>query len=109
MSRYVLIESRNPFDSLDCRFVTETARALKERGNEVVVFLVQNGVLAVREKAAGSHLPLLSKAGVALLADSFSLRERGIRSSELGPGVQETGIEALVDLIVSEDAKTIWH
>jgi predicted peroxiredoxin len=109
MSRYVLIESRNPFESRDCRFVTETACALKERGNEVVVFLIQNGVLAVRRKATGSHLPSLYEAGVALLADAFSLRERGIQSGELLPGIQEAGIEALVDLIVTETTKAIWH
>jgi predicted peroxiredoxin len=82
---------------------------LNELGNEVVVFLVQNGVLAARRRAAGSHLPLLSEAGVTLLADSFSLRERGIQSTELGPGIQESGLDALVDLIMSPSAKTIWH
>jgi predicted peroxiredoxin len=109
MSRYVIIESRNPFDSRECRFITETARALKERGNEVVVFLVQNGVLAVRKKAAGNHLRLLSEAGVALLADTFSLSERGIQTSELIPAIQQAGVDALVDLVVTENTKAIWH
>src|SRR5258708_2206436 len=109
MSQYVFIESRDPFESRDCRFVAETACALKEGGNEVVVFLVQNGVLAARQKAAGSHLPLLSEAGVTLLADDFSLRERGIQRAELGPGIKEAGIDDLVDLIARDNTKAIWH
>ena len=109
MSRYVFIESRDPFESRDCRFVSETARALKESGNEVVVFLVQNGVLAARKKAIGSHLPSLSEAGVTLLADNFSLRERGIQRAELGWAIEEAGIDVLVDLIATADTKAIWH
>ena len=49
MSNYIFIETRDPFESRDIRFVEETATALKERGHEVTVFLVQNGVLASRK------------------------------------------------------------
>ena len=48
MSRYVFIESRDPFESRDTRFIEETAVEVKERGHEVTVFLVQNGVFAAR-------------------------------------------------------------
>jgi len=51
MTRYVFIESRDPFESRDARFVVETATALKRRGDEVTVFLVQNEVLAARRDA----------------------------------------------------------
>jgi hypothetical protein len=51
MTRYVFIESRDPFESRDTRFVEETAVAVKERGHDVTVFLVQNGVLAARKSA----------------------------------------------------------
>jgi len=109
MSQYIFIESRDPFACRGCRFVAETARALKESGNKVVVFLVQNGVLAARQKAVESHLPLLSGAGVTVLADEFSLRERGIQSAELGAGIKEAAIDALVDLVAMDNTKAIWH
>ena len=48
MARYVFIESRDPFESRDTQFVEDTAIAVRERGHEVTVFLVQNGVLAAR-------------------------------------------------------------
>jgi hypothetical protein len=75
----------------------------------VTVFLVQNGVLGARARARGSHLPELAKARVTLLADGFSLRERGIGAGDLAAGVQEASIDTLVELIAQENIKAIWH
>jgi hypothetical protein len=44
-----------------------------------------------------------------VLADEFSLRERGIRGDELAAGVRPAGIDTLVDLVVDEGRKVIWH
>ena len=107
MTKYVFIESRDPFASRDTEFIEQTAIAVKDRGHEVTVFLVQNGVLAARNGAR--RLKRLADAGVTLLADDFSLRERGITSAELAQSVQECGIDALVDAIVQKNTKAIWH
>lgn len=108
-SRYVLIESRDPFDSADTGFVADTAEALRARGRAVTVYLVQNGVLASRSGARGSHVPRLTDAGVTVLADDFSLRERGIEAGEMTGGVREASIDTLVDLVMQPGAKAIWH
>src|SRR6185436_16946244 len=107
MTRYVFIESRDPFESRDTQFVEETAIAVKERGHEVTIFLVQNGVLAAREGAR--RLKRLAEAGVTLLADDLSLRERGITAGELAPSVRESAIGALVDALVQDGTKALWH
>ena len=109
MTNYLFIESRDPFGSTDTTFVTDTAITLKQRDNEVTLFLVQNGVLAARKNARGSHLPQLSKAGVRVIADDFSLRERGIEADELLPGIQQSSIDSLVDILIRENTKAIWH
>ena len=70
---------------------------------------MQNGVLAARERARNSPLPQLAKAGVTLLADDFSLRERGISAAELSSGIKESSIDALLDAIVQENTKVMWH
>jgi intracellular sulfur oxidation DsrE/DsrF family protein len=108
-SQYVFIESRDPFESADTGFVADTAAALRRRGRPVTVFLVQNGVLASRAAARGSQVPRLTDAGVTVLADDFSLRERGIEAGELGAGVQPSAIDALVDLLVQPGTKAVWH
>jgi predicted peroxiredoxin len=107
MTAYILIESRDPFESRDTEFIEQTAIAIKERGHAVTVFLVQNGVLAARSKAG--RLRRLAEAGVTLLADDFSLRERGIKAEELADGVKESGVERLVDTITQANTKAIWH
>ena len=109
MSHYVFIESRDPFESRDTRFVEETATALKQRGHEVTVFLVQNGVLGSRQNVRDSALSRMAKARVNLLADDFSLCERGIQPADLQTGIQPTSIETLVDALVQENTKAIWH
>jgi predicted peroxiredoxin len=90
MTRYLFIESRDPFESRDAQFIVHTASALKQRGDDVTVFLVQNGVLAARKNARASHLPQLAEIGVNLLADDFSLRERGIRGEEINREIRES-------------------
>ena len=109
MSYYIFIETRDPFESRDTQFVEQTATALMQRGHAVTVFLVQNGVLASRRNIPDSALSRMAGAGITLLADDFSLCERGIQPAELQPGVQPTSIETLVAALVQENTKAIWH
>jgi len=107
MTAYVFIESRDPFESRDTTFVEQTAIAVRERGHAVTVFLVQNGVFAARKNTA--RLTRLAEAGVTLIADDLSLRERGIQREELADGIREAGIDSLVDVIGRANTKAIWH
>jgi sulfur relay (sulfurtransferase) complex TusBCD TusD component (DsrE family) len=109
MTNYLFIESRDPFESRDTRFVEQTTTALLQRGNEVTIFLLQNGVLAARKNARDATLRRMAEAGVKVLADDFSLLERGIQTGELAPGIQPSNIETLVDALVQENTKAIWH
>ena len=109
MANYVFIESRDPFESPDTSFVLDTAASLKKRGNNVTVFLVQNGVLAARKEARRSHVAQLLDNGVTVLADDFSLHERGIQPDEFQNTIKTSSIDHLVDLLVQENTKAIWH
>lgn len=109
MSRYLIIESRDGFESRDTTFVAETATSLKGLGHTVTVFLVQNGVLAARRLGRESSLTRMSREGVIILADDFSLNERGIQPAELAPGIQQSNIASLVDALVQANTKAIWH
>lgn len=109
MSKYLVIESRDPFDSADVQNLYELAGGLTEQADELTVYLVQNGVLPTRRgSAAAKQLTTLAK-GAAVLADDFSLRERGIREDDLAEGVRVAGVETLVDLLAEDGRKVLWH
>lgn len=108
MSKYLFIESRDPFESQDCQILYDLAQGQVKEGNEVTVFLIQNGALPARRGARyAGRLAELVQGGVTVLADDFSLKERAVR--HLADGIKPSHVEELVDLVLSEGTKTIWH
>ncbi len=108
MAKYLLIESRDPFESNDVAFCYDLAADLAGAGNEVTLFLVQNGVLPARSGVAFEGLSKVASAGVEVLADDFSLRERAIAESGLASGVRSAPLDVVIDQLV-DGAKAIWH
>ena len=106
MSKYLLIESRDPFEWKAVEGHYSLAAALAEAGDEVTVVLVQNGVLPARP-GARTPLETLMRAGVTVLADELSLRQRGLAPSHLAPGVQPASMEVVVDGL-AEGRKVLW-
>jgi intracellular sulfur oxidation DsrE/DsrF family protein len=106
LDHYLLIESRDPFESNDVAHYYELSKGLVEAGNEVTLLLVQNGVLAARPSAHSATLSALGRSGVQVLADDFSLKERGI--SKLAEGVTAAPTDVVVDHLEAGH-KTLWH
>jgi sulfur relay (sulfurtransferase) complex TusBCD TusD component (DsrE family) len=106
MASYLLIASRDPFESNDVLYYYELSRSLAAAGDEVTLFLVQNGVMAARPSAASESLTALARCGVRVVADDFSLQERGVRA--LAEGVSIGTVELVVDALESGH-KTLWH
>jgi predicted peroxiredoxin len=103
-----LIESRDAFESHAATHFCELAIQLKRAGHEVVLYLVQNAVLGVRAKARPLHLHQALAAGIKVLADDLSARERGIAPSDVASGVQSATPDQAVTLLAA-GWKTIWH
>src|SRR5262245_5943555 len=97
MPSYLLIESRDPFSTQAVSGHVELAVALRRAGSAVALYLVQNGVLPCRAGADGDALHEALAAGVEVLADDFSLRERGIGEGELARGVKTAAISTVVE------------
>ena len=106
MPGYLLIESRDPFESKGFSQRCELAMTLLGEGGGVTLFLVENAVLAARTGAKAPGLEKLAKAGVRVLADDFALRERGIR--QLAPDVASAGLDTLIGQLTA-GAKTMWN
>lgn len=108
MASYLLIESRDPFESRGFAQRCGLASALVADGAQVTLFLVENGVLAARAAAHVREIQDLGRLGVAVLADDFALRERGITAAQLAREVQPSPIDALV-VELERGAKAIWN
>ena len=97
MSNYLLIESRDPFTSQAVSGHAELAVGLVRTGHAVALYLVQNGVLPCRAGADRDSLHEALAAGVEVLADDFSLRERGIPEHDVARGVKVASIGLVAD------------
>jgi intracellular sulfur oxidation DsrE/DsrF family protein len=108
MAKYLLIESRDPFDTRAPGFFHELAKSLAQRDQTVAILLVQNGVLAARAGATSTGLAELSRAGIEILAEAFALSERGIARERLAPGVAAAPLKVVIERM-EQGWKTIWH
>lgn len=108
MANYLLIESRDPFDSNSARNYYQLASSLVAAGHGVTLFLVENGVLAARKGARDAGLAGLASNGVKVLADAFALQERAISNDDLLDGVSPSPLEVVVDML-EQGHKALWH
>jgi sulfur transfer complex TusBCD TusB component (DsrH family) len=108
MAAYLFIESLDPFESNDSARYWEMATGLARQGDQVTVLLIQNGVLAARAGARADGLTSLSSAGVEVLAEDFSLRERGIGVDRLATGVRAAPLDVVLDHL-GAGRRVLWH
>ena len=108
MADYILIESRDPFDSAEVGRFLDLAEGLAKEGGDVALFLVQNAVMAARHGAKAAALAALAANGVKVLADSFSLQERGISPNRLIAGIAVAPLSAVIDYMAA-GRKALWH
>lgn len=110
MANYLLIESRDAYEYADVGYFCGMAKDLATGGNEVTLFLIQNAVLIARKTAAGPAKGLLEFGPkVKVLADDFCLRERGIDTMALIPGITVSNVDTLVELLIKDGVKAVWH
>jgi hypothetical protein len=108
MTEYLFIESCSPAESGRLAQACALAADLASRGDRVTVYLVQNAVLAARQGAMSGGLDALLGAGVEVLADDFSLRERGIAADALAARIAPAPLETVIDRL-ARGAKTLWN
>lgn len=107
MSMYLLIESRDPFEAAGTGDFAALALSLAHAGHRVTFFLVENGVLVVRE-GSRSDLDKLGSAGIDVFADEFALAERGIPPERRRAGIRSASLDLIVEHMAN-GYKTFWH
>jgi len=109
MARYLLIETKGPLDGGDYAF--ELGAQLRELRHDVTVYLLQDGVFTARRsfKAGATLIEHAQRAGLTVLADSVSARQRGVVGDRVAKGVEVSDMPAMVDLLMERSDKAIWH
>jgi predicted peroxiredoxin len=110
MSRYLLIESKDPIETRSSEDFLGLAGSIAAKGDSVILFLVQNGVLPLRKGSIfNPKIRELIEARVKILADRFSLIERAIQERDRLGGIVVCEIDRAVETLMEPETKTIWH
>ena len=109
MAKYLLIETKSPLEG--GRYAFDLGKQLRDLRHDVTIYLLQDAVFAARTSfAAGSDLlQEAEKSGLTVLADSVSLRQRGVVGDRVAKRVRTSDIDELVDLLMERSDKAIWH
>jgi sulfur relay (sulfurtransferase) complex TusBCD TusD component (DsrE family) len=108
VAKYLLVDNRDLHEHARGKYLLNVASGLKNKGHEVTLFLVENGVLAAgSDSAIGKSLTALSKGGIKILAEDASLKRRGIE--RVGEGITVSNMDELADLIINQIERVIWY
>lgn len=108
MNRYLILESQDPLVSRDTEWSTDLATSLARQGSDVTLYLIQNGVLTARKDYEHGRLDATIAAGVEVLADVFSLRERGIDGDRMRDSVRASLLDVVVEQM-ERGCRVLWH
>lgn len=97
-AEYVLVETQEPGGIL------ADALTLREQGHPVRVYLVQDAV-----HGAGSSVEALMDAGCVVLADDFSLAQRGLTPDDLTPSTRVASMAELAAELLDPAVRAVWH
>lgn len=110
MSKYLLIESRDSFESRDSEKFLDLVGRIAANGDQVILFLIQNAVLILRKGSMfSSKLRELMHGKVEVHVDEFSLRERSIQEWERPDFIVVSNMDQLIEILMEPGTKTIWH
>jgi len=108
MSHYLFIQSQDPFVDARATRQYELAMDLKQRGHDVTVVLVQNGVVPARRQAVCQSFDVLANSGLTLVADTFSLEQRDITLQQLKDNITTGSMDNVIDAMLAGH-KVIWN
>lgn len=105
---HLLIESQGNWSGPNTGRFLQDAAVLAGSGQQVTVFLVQDGVFA----AVADALPVLDRLAalaVPVWADDFSLAQRALPADQLARAVTVVGMDAVAGMLLSQTCRVVWH
>lgn len=108
MKRFLVVGSRDLTEYVNGQYIPLVVETLREKGHDVTLFLLENGVISAREGSKmGQVLNDLSSKGARILAEDVSCRARGVR--RLVPGIGLSNLDVLADGIADGYDNILWY
>ncbi len=102
MSSLLLVLSKDPYTTETPDLVLDIGINAKEKGNEVTLYLVEDGVTAARKSDFGNKLAAAHKKGIKIYADDKAVLSRSL-TNKLISWVETKEIGTLLDFIMDYD------
>ena len=99
MKELLIVETRDAAEHRGPERDSELAAGMRQAAVPTTIFLTENGVFAARR--GHKMLDSAMAAGVAVVADSFALNERGIGPEELRDGIDVSDVGLVVDRLAA--------
>ncbi len=105
--KLLLISTKDPISHEDPELVLEIAKIAKEKGTDVKIFLIEDGILLRKGQALEEKVKDLAESGVSIKAEDISLKTRGISEDKLVDDIEVSNLDELFDSIVEFD-RVAW-
>ncbi len=107
MTNLLLILSKDPYTTEAPDLVLDIGLNAREKGNDVALYLVEDGVTAARNGDFGKRLTSAQKKGIKIFADDKAVLSRSLGGKMLG-GIEIKEIGTLLDFIMEEYDRVVW-
>ncbi len=106
MTSLLLVLSKDPYTTETPDLVLDIGLNAREKGNDVTLYLVEDGVTAARKSEFGNKLTDAQEKGIKIYADDKAMLSRSL-VNKLISGVEIKEIGTLLDFIMDSD-KVAW-
>ena len=107
MTKLLLVLSKDPYTTETPDLVLDIGGSAKEKGNEVALYLVEDGVTAARNGEFGKKLTSAHNKGIKIYADDKAVLSRSL-TGKMVSGVEIKEIGTLLDLIMNDYDRVAW-
>ncbi len=107
MTSLLLVLSKDPYTTETPDLVLDIGLNAKEKGNDVTLYLVEDGVTAARKSEFGNKLAAAHKKGIKIYADDRAVLSRSL-TDKLIAWVQVKEIGTLLDFIMDDYDRVVW-
>jgi len=106
MTNLLMVLSKDPYTTETPDLVLDIGLNAIGKGNDVTLYLIEDGVTAARKSEFGTKLAAAQKKGIKICADDKAVLSRSLANKLIGD-VEIKEIGALLELIMEYD-RVVW-